>query len=108
MSAGGPPRAQAKLSPFKLPARAWKHRGKKILAKNLLQPGKRGRSHIRAHLSLPQTHILFILSDLTQFVRQSFVNFSPVADGENPENPRFTIQFVNDAKSSDFEAPQSS
>jgi hypothetical protein len=37
-----------------------------------------------------------------------FINFSPVADGEDPENPRFTIPFVNDAKSSDFEAPESS
>jgi len=51
---------------------------------------------------------LFPLSHLAQSVRQLLINLPPVADGEKPENARLTIQFVNDAKSSDFEAPQSS
>jgi hypothetical protein len=52
-------------------------------------------------------HILFTRSDLTQSFRQLLLNLPPMVDGEKPENPRLTIQFVNDAKSSDFEAPES-
>ena len=69
-------------------------------------PGKRGRSYTRKNLSL-RRNILFTTSDLAQSVRQLFMNFPPVADGEDPENPCFTMQFVDDAKSSDFEDPQS-
>ncbi len=47
-----------------------------------------------------------MLSDLAQSFRQLLINLPPVADGEDPENPRFTVQFVNDAKSSDLEAPE--
>jgi hypothetical protein len=47
-----------------------------------------------------------MLSDLAQSFRHLLINLPPMADGEDPENPRFTMQFVNDAKSSDFEAPQ--
>jgi hypothetical protein len=44
---------------------------------------------------------------LAQSISQLFVNFLPVADGKNPDKPRFAIRFVNDAESSDFEFPQS-
>ena len=44
--------------------------------------------------------------DLAPPIGQFFVNFSPVADGANPDDTRFAIQLVNDAKSSDFEFPQ--
>jgi hypothetical protein len=48
-----------------------------------------------------------MLSGLAQSVGQFLVNFSPVADGEDPDDPRFPVQSVNDAKSLDFECPQS-
>ena len=35
------------------------------------------------------------------------VNFSTVADGEDTDNPRSAIQFVNNAESSDFLIPHS-
>ena len=60
-----------------------------------------------ARIYLFVANTLFMLSDLAQSVRQLLINFPPVAGGEDPENPRFTMQFVNDAKSSDFEAPES-
>ncbi|MBI4488154.1 MAG: hypothetical protein HY694_03635 [Deltaproteobacteria bacterium] len=43
---------------------------------------------------------------LDQPVRQFFVNFSPVADVENLDNPRFSIQFVNDVESCIFHLGQ--
>jgi len=46
--------------------------------------------------------------DLAQLAGQFFVNFSPVTDREDPDDTRFAIQLVNDAKSSDFEFPQTS
>jgi hypothetical protein len=48
-----------------------------------------------------------VFSDLEQSVGHLFINFSPVPDGEDPDNSRFAIQFVNDAKASDFDSPQS-
>jgi len=50
---------------------------------------------------------LFFRGGSSQPVGQFFVNFSPVADGEDPDHPRFAIRFVNDAESSDFEPPHS-
>ena len=44
--------------------------------------------------------------DLAQPVGQFLVNFSPVTDGENPDDTCFAIQLINDTESSDFEFPQ--
>ena len=46
---------------------------------------------------------LFTRGDSAQPIGQFFVNFSPVADGEDPDDPRFAIQLVKDAESPDFE-----
>jgi hypothetical protein len=43
---------------------------------------------------------------LAQPVGQFLVNFSPVADGENPDAPRFTIKLVNNAESPNLVFPR--
>ena len=55
-----------------------------------VRPASTGGSQMR-RIYLFLGNILFTLSDTAQLVRQLFVNFSPVADGKDPENPRFTI-----------------
>jgi len=40
---------------------------------------------------------LFTFSSLEQPVGYFFVNFPPVADGENPDHSGLAIQFVDDA-----------
>jgi hypothetical protein len=42
----------------------------------------------------------------TQPVSQFSVNFPSVADGEDPDHPRFAIRLVNDEESSDLDSPQ--
>src|SRR5262245_55703269 len=37
---------------------------------------------------------------------QLFVNLLPMADSKDPDNPRAAIQFIDNAKSPDFESPQ--
>ena len=44
-------------------------------------------------LSIPAA-FLFLPGDLAQSVGQFFVNFSPVKDREDPDDPCFAIQFV--------------
>jgi hypothetical protein len=56
--------------------------------------------------SLAKTESLFTFSSLAQSVGYFFVNFSPMADGENPDQSGFAIQFVNNAKLPDFDSPQ--
>lgn len=48
---------------------------------------------------------LFLPRDFAHLAGQFFVNFSPVTDSVDTDDPRFTIQLVNDPKSSDFVFP---
>jgi hypothetical protein len=49
--------------------------------------------------------LLFLPRDLAHLAGQFFVNFSPVTDSVNSDDPRFTVQLVNNSKSSDFVFP---
>jgi hypothetical protein len=43
---------------------------------------------------------------MAQSISQFFVNRSPVTDGEDPDNPIFTVKFIDDAKPSDLVFPE--
>jgi hypothetical protein len=49
---------------------------------------------------------LFAPSGFAQFVRQLFVNLSPVAEREYPYEPGFAIDFIDEAKPSHLVFPQ--
>jgi hypothetical protein len=56
-----------------------------------MRPASTGALTQRAFISSSQTHILFTLFHLAQLIRQLLINLPPMADGEDPENSRFTM-----------------
>jgi len=68
-------------------------------------PGERSPRSDNRGPSLGVDGKLFTFSSLEQPVSHLFVNFPPVADGENPDHSGFAIQFVGDAKPPDFDSP---
>ena len=51
---------------------------------------------------------LFTSSGVAESISQFFVNLSPVTYREDPDEPCFAIDFIDEAKSSDFVFPQTS
>ena len=50
--------------------------------------------------------LLFLRGDCAQSIGEFFVNLAPMTDGVDLQNPCFSVDPVNNAKSSDFVFPQ--